>query len=310
MKALLFFLSTTAFAAGYGWTKIGLANISSSVKVTGRVIPLEGALNIESARVQGRVLNIMAREGDRVSPGMPLFLISSAECLSLQEEKRVAESRQIQDLIDGVKKREKQLGLRLHDDRCEIVANYSGSITKRSVDSGATFNTGDALDTILDTKGLSVELDLAERDVAQVHPGQKVEFRLATEPSKTYKTAVRSIVPAIDVTSRTARVRLNSVPLSPRATLDGLIFGEIETGTQDQVFTVPSEALVFDKNSRFVIRGPEATPKPIEVEVLSESSSQASLRPKHGGDLRDADEVATTHAIFLYKKLSEGAEQP
>ncbi|PWU18337.1 MAG: hypothetical protein C5B49_07270 [Bdellovibrio sp.] len=300
------FLSAAALET-YAWTGVKLSNFNSIVKVTGRVTPQEGALNIESARVQGRILGILAREGDRVKPGDPLLLVNSAECQSLTEEKRVAEKRQIPDLLEGVNNREKQLGLRIRDNRCEIVSSFAGSVTKRGVESGATFNVGDALMTVLDTKRMSVELDLAERDLGAVRTGQRVQFHLASEPNKAYASVVKAVVPAIDAASRTVRVRLQPVTLSNHANLDGMIFGEIETGSGDPVFAIPSQALVFSQNTRFVVKGPESKPVVVEVDVLGEANNTASVRPKQKGGLKDGDLVATNNAIFLFRKVNESS---
>jgi len=305
-----FFLISSANAEVYGWKPLKVSQFSSSVRVTGRVTPQEGALNIESARITGRILTILSREGDRVQAGTPLFEISSAECLSLGEERKVAEKRDIPDLIQGVNTRETQLGISLKDDRCRIVASHAGSVTKRSVESGTAFNVGDTLMTILDTHRLSVELDLPERDLSRVKAGQKVSFQVAADPAHTMTTKVKAVVPAIDVASRTARVRLDPVPLASKASLDGLIYGQIETGTKEPVFKIPSRALVFNRDSRFVIKGPENLPQAVEVEVLGESGDGTSVRPKQAGLLKDGDEIATENAIFLMKKINEGGEKP
>lgn len=313
MNLVLPVLALPAMAAtveSYSWTELKPAPLSAFVRVTGRVVPQDGALNIESARIQGRVVNILAREGDRVRPGTPLLAINSAECTSLAEEKRVAEKRKITDLVDGVRRREAQLGLRVSGESCLLVATHNGTVTKRNIESGVAFNIGDALATVLDTKRLSVELDLAERDVSSVAPGQTVIYRLAANTEKSFTSQVRAVVPAIDSTSRTARVRLTAADLPPNASLDGLVFGEIENRSKDSVFTIPARALIFSKNTRFVVRGPKMDPVPVEVEVLGEASDQASIRPKRAGDLKPLDVVATDRALFLYRKLSEGAIQP
>lgn len=292
-----------AYGEEYGWTKVKTASFTSSIRVTGRVTPQEGALNIESARVQGRILNIIAREGDQVAVGAPLFVINSAECLSLTEEARVAEKRQVDDLVEGVHKRAKQLGLNIKNDRCEIVSSYTGSVTKRNVESGATFNAGETLLTVLDTKRLGVEFDISERDLARVHAGQRVEFKIASDPKKVYSTTVKTVVPAIDAVSRTARVRINEIPLGSSANLDGLVFGEVETGTNEKVLVVPSQSVVFNQGSRYVVKGPEASASAVEVDVIGETNLTSSVKPKASGALREGDEVATSHAIFIFRKL-------
>jgi Cu(I)/Ag(I) efflux system membrane fusion protein len=288
----------------YQWTKVEVAELNSGIRVTGRMIPQDGALNIESSRVSGRVLSILRREGDSVKAGTPLFSISSAECFSLLEEKKVATSGGMQSLIDSVHKREKQLALSVDDANCRIVSTHAGVLTKRSVESGAAFNAGDPLVTVLDVNRLTGEFDLPERDMAKVKLGQTVRFNLASEPSTGYSSKVSHIVPTIDATSRTTKIRIEPVKMHAVTTQDSLIFGEVETGSKESIFKVPSAALVFSQNHQYVIKGPLEKAVPVEILVLGEADNQSSVRPVKTEDLNDSDVVAGSGGIFLYKQLS------
>ena len=143
------------------WGAVESGRNITVLRVPGKIIPKEGALSVESARLQGRVTNILKREGEAVAVGDPLFRINSAECVSLFEEKRVAEERGLQDLIAGAAARQEQLGLRVDGGQCSILATHASTIVKRQVELGAAFNIGDALATVLDVDlNLNVELDL------------------------------------------------------------------------------------------------------------------------------------------------------
>jgi multidrug efflux pump subunit AcrA (membrane-fusion protein) len=309
MKLLLLpLLVLSSLASGqerdYQWTKVTTAELNAGIKVTGRMIPQDGALNIESARIAGRVLSILRREGDRVTVGTPLFAISSAECISLLEEKKVASSNGIQQLIGSVSKREKQLAISVDEASCKVVSAHSGILTKRSVESGAAFNPGDPLVTILDVNRLTAEFDLPERDMAKVKLTQPVHFRLASDPDSAYLSKISHIVPMIDSTSRTTKVRVDPVKIKSATTQDALIFGEIETGSKESILKVPSAALVFSHNRQYVIRGPKAKAAVVEVSVLGEADNFSSIRPIKPEDLKDGDLVAGSGGIFLLKQLN------
>jgi Cu(I)/Ag(I) efflux system membrane fusion protein len=288
----------------YDWKPVEKNSSASGVNVTGRVVPQDGAMTIESARVQGRVLAILRREGESVAEGTPLFSISSAECFSLMEEKRVAVSKQVQDLIDGVQNRERHLGLKLKDDQCYAVSSHAGILTKRSMESGSSFNVGDSLATILDINRLTIELDVPERDQARVKPDQKVDFQFASNPGKVFTTKVQNVVPTIDPTTRTSKARLVPVKLPKNISLEALVFGEIDTGHHDPILNVPSSALVFYHNQQFVIRKADPDPVAVAVQVLNETDLQNSIRPIAENSLKEGDLVATKSAIFLFKKLT------
>ena len=291
-------------ASEYEWVPTEKSSSFSGVTVTGRVIPQDGALNIESARVQGRVLGILRREGETVTEGTPLYSISSAECFSLLEERRVAVSKQLTELIEGVGKREKQLGLKLQGDQCFAVASHTGILTKRSLESGASFNAGDALANTLDTEHLTIELDVPERDQARVRTGQKVRFQFASNPGQSFTTLVQNVVPTIDPTTRTSKARLTPLRLPKNVSLDALVFGEVDIGHHEPILKVPSSALVFYRNQQFVVAGGDLKPVSVAVLVVSETDAKSAVRPIKEGALNEGDLVATKGAIFLFKKLA------
>jgi Cu(I)/Ag(I) efflux system membrane fusion protein len=302
--SLIASLSSYAGDDGVIWQPISKSGVSSGLTASGRVIPQDGALRVESARVAGRVLETLRREGESVQEGTPLYAISSGECLSLQEEKRVAKERKIAELLEGVQKRETQLGLRLEGDRCLSVAGHRGVVTKRNLDSGASFNPGDVLATTLDVHRLTVELDIPERDQARVQVGQKVTFQFASDPGKTYSTRVSTVVPAIDPATRTVKARLSPTALPKNLGLDALVFGEVVTGAVDSTLAVPSSALAFYHDQQFVVTGPEK-PIAIPVQVVNETDSLSSVRSLKAGALHEGQSVAVKGAIFLLKRLVE-----
>jgi Cu(I)/Ag(I) efflux system membrane fusion protein len=289
------------------WSTVEKSSGGSGITATGRVVPQDGALNIESARVQGRVIGILRREGEQTVVGTPLYSISSAECFSLVEENRVATSKKIPELLDGLVKREKQLGLRLKGDACEAVATHGGVLTKRSLESGASFNSGDVMATILDTKKLTIELDVPERDQSRVQPGQKVKLQFASNPGETFSTEIQNVVPTIDPTTRTSKARLIPTRLPKNISLDALVFGDIQIGHDQPTLKVPSTALVFLNSEQYVVAGGEGNARAVPVVVINENDSQSTVRPKKTGSLKEGDQVAVRGAIFILRKIVHGS---
>ncbi|MGZ3745262.1 MAG: efflux RND transporter periplasmic adaptor subunit [Pseudobdellovibrionaceae bacterium] len=304
--ALICLLSAMAEANDYQWQTVKKRSTGGGgTSVTGRVVPQDGALYIESARVQGRVMTIMKREGERVAQGTPLYSISSAECFSLGEEKRVSMSQKLDELIKGVENRETQLGLKLQGNECYVVSAHAGVLTKRNLEAGASFNSGDPLATVLDTNRLTVELDVPERDLAKLKPGQKVQFQFASHPGENYSSVIQTVVPTIDPQTRSAKARLKPVKLPANISLETLIFGSINEGSGELLLEVPSTALIFFRNKRFVVSGGEQNPHPIDVNVINESDSTSAIRPVKTEELHEGDLIATHDAVFLLKKLSD-----
>lgn len=306
--SLLFFFTISclshASTSQYEWKPVEKSGSSGGVSATGRVVPQDGALNIESARVQGRVLGILRREGETVTAGTPIYSVSSTECLTLVEERKIATSKKLSELLEGLARREKQLGLRLHGEECAVVASNSGVLTKRSLESGASFNVGDVMATVLDTKKLTVELDLPERDQSRVRTGQRVSLQFASNPGETFSTKIQTIVPTIDPTTRTSKARLASIRLPKNLSLDALVFGVVNVDHQEASLKIPSSALVFSNGQQYVVTGTDEKPRAVPVLVINENDSQSTIRPKVAGALKEGDLAASRGAIYLLKKIT------
>jgi multidrug efflux pump subunit AcrA (membrane-fusion protein) len=304
LSLLIVIISFTARAAEIEWKKLEEGPDFSSISISGRVVPQDGALNIESARVAGRIVSILKREGEAVTLGTPLYEISSAECFSLIEERKVAQSKNIAELIEGVERREKQLGLQIKGNDCIFTASHMGILTKRNLDSGSSFNSGDPLATVLDTRRLTVELDIPEKDLTRVKVGQKVQFYLPSNGDEKYTSKIQSVVPTIDSATRTFRVRLSAVSLPKTIALEALVFGDIDVGRGEKMLKAPSSAVVFHQDKRFVIGDTGKEKKLVQVYVISENENFSLLRPAHEGALKVGMPVACKGAIFLLKNLT------
>src|SRR5262245_31171912 len=149
MKYLIPFLFMISLASAaplkvqYETYQVVTGSVGSSLKVTGKIIPLDNSIYIESARISGRVSSVLVKEGESISKGKRLLLINSAECLSLFQEKKMAKDRNLQDILQVVQARENQLAMEAQENACYLVASHGGVITKKMVEAGSNFNSGD-----------------------------------------------------------------------------------------------------------------------------------------------------------------------
>lgn len=290
----------------YQWTKVVAGEEITGLRASGMIIPQAGALKNQSANTQGRVLSVLKREGDTVTSGAPLFLVNDSECISLEQEMRLAKKNGVQELIDAANEREKQLGVKVESGQYEIVSLYAGVITHINVNAGSNYNPGDQLANILDMKKLTVELDIAERYVSNLHLGQKVNFQLASDPQKSYNSVIQTIVPTIDPNQRTTIVRLRPVVLPPSVNLSELVYGIVQTGANQPILKVPSTALVFSHDVQYVLKGDEKNPTAVPVQVVNETDELSSVRPINRGELKEGDAVVSDGAIYLFSKVKGG----
>jgi len=293
-----------AWANEYQWTKVVAGEEMTGLRATGMIIPQAGALKNQSANTQGRVLTVLKREGDSVTPGTPLFLVNDSECISLAQEIRLAQKNGVQELIDAAAEREKQLGVKVENGQYEIVSLFTGVITHINVSAGSNYNPGDQLANILDMHKLTVELDIAEKYVSELHRGQKVAFQLASDSQAFYNSTIETIVPTIDPNQRTTIVRLRPSHLPADVNLSELVYGIVQTGANQPILKVPTTALVFQHDQEFVVKGDEKNPLVVQVQVVNETDELSSVRPVKPGELLEGDSIASDGALYLFSKAT------
>ncbi|QQR79484.1 MAG: efflux RND transporter periplasmic adaptor subunit [Deltaproteobacteria bacterium] len=158
--------------------------------------------------------------------------------------------------------------------------------------------------TIVNTKKMTIELDVSERDLNQLHVGDSSIISLASNPKETFSGKVERIVPAIDPMTRTGKVRLSELKMPETAQVDSLAFAEFAIQGESHFLNVPTSALVFDKNKQFVIKNESDKPRAIEIQVIHETDNQSTIRPVDPSSLKVGDQVATKGALFIFNKMN------
>lgn len=286
----------------YETAEVTSGNIGNGLKVTGKIIPLDGSIYIESARFTGRVSSVMTKEGDVIHPGKPLFQVNSAECLSLYQEKKMAKDRHLDDILKVVEAREKQLSLVVNESTCFVVASKGGVVTKKMVEAGSNFNSGDNLFTIINRDQLTVELDVPERDANKVKLGQKVIVSRPSDSQSKYVSTVDAIIPSLNSVSRTVKVKLKKINFKNNPSLEEFVFGVIATGEEGFLLKVPSAAVVFSGDSDYVIKKNEDGKLSIvTVIIVNQTDGYFLIREKHPNTLHIGDTVISKGAVFLFQ---------
>ena len=303
-KLFLFTLlfSVTAIAAPFETYKIESSNLSKGLRVTGRIVPLEGTIYIESARFQGRVISVIAKEGSEVKVGSRLLMVNSAECQSLFQEKKMAKEKKLSDMLDVVRIREKQLAMEADSNSCYVIASTVGVVTKKMVEAGSTFNVGDSFFTLVNRKALTTELDVPERDGVNLKKGEKVVVQRPADPSALYESKIESIVPSISSVSRTVKIRLGKIDFKNNPTIDEFIFGDIQLSGEGVTFKVPSSAVIFSGDNDFVIKLIDKKMVKVQVIVVNQADKFSYIREKVLHTLQVGDEIVSTGAVMQFEK--------
>lgn len=211
-----------------------------------------------TARVPGRIEEVLAFEGDRVNAGQTLltlyspdFLSSESELLQMFERLKVAERRgnaeeqpMLEGLLQAAEKKLRFLGLgpeeiqRLKDKKeaallLPVRAPIRGVISEFPVVAGTSVEAGALLFEISDLSTIRVEARVFEKDIARLEPGLKADISLAALPGEKFSGRLTIVGASVDETTRTIKAII-TVP-----NLDG----RLKPGMSASVTLIPRQAV-------------------------------------------------------------------
>ncbi len=282
------------------------------VRATGRIEFDPRRISIVSLRFEGFIESVgKFAEGDYVRKGQTLMRVygpnlsgAAAEYVAVLNMRRggAIDAQR----LDGAKRRLVNLGL----DESAIAAigrarsvprvidwpaPQDGHVLERAAVSGMRAAPGDMLFRIVDHSVVWVLADIAERDIALIAPGQKVDVRPRAYPDRAFKGQLALIYPHLNMETRTARVRIELT--NPDGLLRGDMYAEVEiaAGGDERVLTVP-ESAVIDTGKRqvaIVDRG-EGRFEPREIKIGRRGEGFVEIR----SGLNEKERVVTA-ANFL-----------
>lgn len=238
------------------------------------------------ARAKGVVRRLLVEEGDRVSKGQPLAHLEDDEQRIELDRTRTAfeiEQREFQrarQLVDDellsnedfeTARREleeaKQALARaeLEMTRTVIRAPFAGQILVRHLDVGATVQDGTAVYDLADLDPLYADVNIPERHVARLAPGQKVRL-VADASGETTEALIERIAPAVDPATGTVKVTL-AVDDTARLRPGAFVRADIVTDTHADAMVVPRSALVAEGRRWNLFRLDPTQDKVEQVEV-------------------------------------------
>ena len=123
-----------------------------------------------------------------------------------------------------------------------VAAPFSGVISSRNVSPGQVIGRDATLTWLVDLDVVKVEINVPERFVDQLKPGQKVELGVAAFPNRKFAGEVYFVAPFIDPSTRTALVKAR-LP-NPQRELKPGMFANL-----DLTLTLRAEATVVPETA-------------------------------------------------------------
>jgi RND family efflux transporter MFP subunit len=175
-----------------------------------------------------------------------------------------------------------------------VRAPVAGEIQHKFVRTGAYVEAPTPVFALVDNRRLELESPVPSSELAPIRPGQTVTFSVNSYPGKLSEGRIVEISPAVDVQTRSAKVRIRVDNRDGKLRAGMFAQGEILTGVEQQAIIIPAPAVYRDDRSAkesfvFVVEDNKAVRRPVRIgrERDSELEIVTGLKP---GDLLIAEQ--------------------
>ena len=223
--------------------------------------------------VEGRITDILIREGQEVEKGTPLFKVDDAQ---LQAQAAQLEAQR--DLAQQDLARVKQLAqqnassaadleradatarsaqaqydqARIKLERTSVRAPFAGVVGQRYVSLGDYVTTSTRLVSLQTVNPQRASFQVPERFARQLRPGQEVTFSVAAIPGRDFTGEVDFVDPVVQLPGRTILVKAR-VPNAQRLLQPGMfIEAHLVTAVRPKAIVIPEDAVVPLQGANFV----------------------------------------------------------
>ena len=215
--------------------------------------------------VDGRIVEILVREGQEVDQGTPLFKVDDA-----QLQAQVAQLAAQRDLAEQGLARAKELAQqnassaadleraeatargaqaqydlqRIRLERTTVLAPFAGVAGQRYVSLGDYVTTDTRLVSLHTVNPQRASFQVPERFARSLRPGQQVTFQVAAIPGRDFTGTVDFVDPVVQLPSRTILVKAR-VPNPQRLLQPGMfIEARLVTAVRPGAIVIPEDAVV------------------------------------------------------------------
>jgi RND family efflux transporter MFP subunit len=221
---------------------------------------------------EGRVVKVLAREGDRVKKGQPLVMLD-ARLLQAELDKAVAKQRQaelnlqrLQRLVpqklvseDTLTRAETEFDVARADARVlktrvsymTIHAPFDGEVADRRTEPGDVAPKHTHLMTLVDSTSLVTEVPVSELLLSRLQKNDRADVRIDALGKATYPGKISSIYPTIDPATRLGQIEVSLSPVPKGARAGQFCRVTLHSRTSNPI-VIPFSALRRDPDGEFV----------------------------------------------------------
>ncbi|MFB3825414.1 MAG: efflux RND transporter periplasmic adaptor subunit [Bryobacteraceae bacterium] len=151
-----------------------------------------------------------------------------------------------------------------------VKSPVAGEIQKKFVNQGAYVEPATPVFTVVDNNRLELEALVASADLAPIRPGQRVTFSVNSYPGVKFEGRIIETAPAVEIDTRSAKVRIGVSNSGGRLRAGMFAEGEILTGVSAGAIVIPAAAVYRDDRSAksshvFVVEGGKAVKRNVRI---------------------------------------------
>lgn len=271
-----------------------------------------------SPLVSGVIVKSYFSLGDRVQKGQTMLDIRSAELSSLQSELTVAKrnfesvkslhqsgmatDRELVEARSMLEKLESDFALygeNKGNGIFSIAAPMSGYVIEKYGNAGSTVSSdSEPLFSIADLSSIWIVANVYAGNMQFVHEGQRVEITSVAYPKEVFKGKINFLSQVFDPADKALKARIvlpnSDLKLKPEMSVVVKLLNE----SNAQLVTVPTDAVIFDKNRYFVVVGN----KDFEIrEIIPFDQHNGFTYISEG--LQQGELVVTKNQLLIYNEI-------
>jgi membrane fusion protein, copper/silver efflux system len=240
---------------------VGKINPLKTIRLNGKVQADERLVYSQTSHIPGRIerLNINFT-GEYVRKGQALATIYSPDLVTAQQELFEAQKIQTSQPRLFLAAKEKLKNWKITDYQIEailksgsadftfpVMANTSGYVTKKTVNSGDHIQEGEMIYEISNLSKIWILFDVYESDLSWVKKGDDISYTIQSTPGLTYQGKIAYLDPVIDPNTRVVKARVEvrnpDLILKPEMFASGMVEANLHLKTKAVV--IPKTAVMW-----------------------------------------------------------------
>ncbi len=193
-------------------------------------------------------------------------------------------------------------------ERIAIISPMSGYITSVNMHNGMYVSPQIELLEIVNENHLHLELDIFEKDIAQIKTGQKISYTVPALGSELYDGEVHVIGKEFNTESKTVRVHGHLGKERPQFIKD--LFVEAKIWLNDQtVQALPEKAIIKDGDYSYIYVANANTDKELkfeQIKVMPSNNDNGFTTVKLIDQIPDGMKIVTKGAYYVFAQSKAG----